>query len=252
MRFLLLLCLLLTPVAARAELVREGQGVVQEVTDGDTVILDGGIIVRLAGIQAPKLPLGRRNFPTWPLAHEARAALQALTRNESVELAYGGARTDRHRRVLAQLYRHADGMWIQGEMLRLGMARVYTFSDNRSLASEMLALERAARAAGRGIWAQRFYQVRAPLELNQHLESFQLVEGKILKSAKISDTIFLNFGEDYKVDFTVVIERRDWPRFPPTITADLTGRTVRVRGWLQYWNGPMLRASHPEQIEVLK
>jgi len=29
------------------------------------------------------------------------------------------------------------------------------------------------------------------------------------------------------------------------------GRRVRVRGWLRKYNGPMIDASHPEQIEVL-
>ena len=30
-----------------------------------------------------------------------------------------------------------------------------------------------------------------------------------------------------------------------------TGRRVRVRGWLTKRNGPMIRATHPEQIELL-
>ena len=40
--------------------------------------------------------------------------------------------------------------------LRLGMARVYVLADNRVWVSEMLALERAARAAGRGNAAAQF------------------------------------------------------------------------------------------------
>ena len=42
-----------------------------EIVDGDTLILADGREVRLVGIQAPKLPLGRKNFRTWPLADEA-------------------------------------------------------------------------------------------------------------------------------------------------------------------------------------
>ena len=29
------------------------------------------------------------------------------------------------------------------------------------------------------------------------------------------------------------------------------GRTVRTRGWVKSYNGPMIEATHPEQIEVL-
>ncbi len=255
MRHLFLFALfILLPAHALAatELVREEQARVTGVTDGDTLILDTGVVVRLVGIQAPKLALGRKGFKTWPLAGEARKALQDMIQGRTVQMGFGGARTDRHRRTLAHLYRQGDGLWVQGEMLRLGMARVYTFSDNRAMAVEMLALEREARNARRGIWAHDFYAVRLPENLDGLTDSFQLVQGKVLKFAKISDNMFLNFGADYKTDFTVVIDRKDWPRFAVDAPERYAGKTVNVRGWLEQWNGPMLRVSHPEQIEVLE
>ena len=255
--FLLALFILFSPHAlVAAELVREGQARVAGVRDGDTLTLDNGVVVRLVGIQAPKLPLGRKGFMPWPLADEAHTALLEMTQGRTVQMGFGGARTDRHRRTLAHLYRQPDGLWVQGEMLRLGLARVYTFSDNRAMAVEMLALEREARAAERGIWAHDFYAVRHAENLAENLDgledSFQLVQGKVLKFVKISDYMFLNFGADYKTDFTVVIDRKDWPRFVATAPEGYTGRTVSVRGWIEQWNGPMLRISHPEQIEVLE
>ena len=252
--FLLALFILLPARTLAAPEPAPPEALVREVTDGDTLTLDNGVVVRLVGIQAPKLPLGRRGFKAWPLADEARKALQDMTQGRTVQMGFGGARTDRHRRTLAHLYRQPDGLWVQGEMLRLGLARVYTFSDNRALASEMLALEQEARAARRGIWAHGFYAVRPPEGLDGLKDGFQLVQGKVLKFAKISDYMFLNFGADYRTDFTVVIDRKDWPRFA-TATGDpqaYAGKTIRVRGWLEQWNGPMLRISHPEQIEVAK
>src|SRR5262245_858154 len=53
------------------ELAPGGEAEVSEIIDGDTLRLDDGREVRLVGTQAPKLPLGRPNFPTWPLAEEA-------------------------------------------------------------------------------------------------------------------------------------------------------------------------------------
>jgi endonuclease YncB( thermonuclease family) len=55
-------------------LVASAPGTAVEVTDGDTLILDDGRTVRLVGIQAPKLPLGRAGFPTWPLAPSRRSS----------------------------------------------------------------------------------------------------------------------------------------------------------------------------------
>jgi micrococcal nuclease len=72
LRFLaLVLGLAISPPAAGAlelpaELAPGGGGRVVEVIDGDTVVLGDGREVRLVGIQAPKLPLGRAGFPTWP------------------------------------------------------------------------------------------------------------------------------------------------------------------------------------------
>jgi hypothetical protein len=31
--------------------------------------------------------------------------------------------------------------------------------------------------------------------------------------------------------------------------ASLEGQRVRVRGWVESWNGPAIEATHPEQIE---
>jgi micrococcal nuclease len=151
LRFLaLVLGLAISPPAAGAlelpaELAPGGGGRVVEVIDGDTVVLGDGREVRLVGIQAPKLPLGRAGFPTWPLAPEAKQALAKLVLGREVALGLGGLGRDRHGRVLAHLFRGGDGLWIQGEMLRLGLARVYTFADNRALAEALLQREMRRR-----------------------------------------------------------------------------------------------------------
>ena len=32
---------------------------------------------------------------------------------------------------------------------------------------------------------------------------------------------------------------------------ELEGKEVRVRGWIEWWNGTVIKATHPEQIEIL-
>ena len=230
---------------------------VAQVVDGDTVVLeravDGAERVRLVGIQAPKLALGREGFTPWPLAEQSRRALVRLVEGRSVRLAPGDNPRDRHGRILAHLFTD-DTLWVQGEMLRLGMARVYILADNRVRIPEMLALERAARAAGRGIWGHPFYAVRAPDEVGRHLNTFQLVEGRVLDAARVRTRVYLNFGLDWRTDFTVTLDapaRRLFRKagFDPLL---LEGRRVRVRGWLRDFNGPLIDATHPEQIEVLE
>lgn len=230
-----------------------GTAMVVAVIDGDTVRLDDGRQVRLVGTQAPKLPLGRSNFPTWPLAEESKQALESLILGQQVVLGYGGLQTDRHGRTLAHLFRFDDGAWLQGTMVRTGMARVYTFPDNRSMIDEMLAAERDARAEDLGIWALDYYAIRGPENLTDDEDSFQVVEGVVQEAAFVRDRVYLNFGADYRTDFTLVIDRDDLPAFEGADYQldDLTGRQVRVRGWVEFYNGPMIAVTHPEQIEVL-
>jgi endonuclease YncB( thermonuclease family) len=238
--------------AAPANLAAGGTQAVASVTDGDTVVLADGSQVRLVGIQAPKLPLGRPDFPKWPLAEDAKAALERLVLGKTVELRYGGARQDRHGRRLAQLYTQ-DGVWVQGTLLADGYARVYSFPDNRALVAEMLALEGQARTHRRGIWADSFYAVLTPEEAARHIDTFQLVEGKVRNVAVVRGRAYLNFGADWRTDFTVAIDPPDMRAFREAglDPRKWEGRRVRVRGWLKAMNGPMIQATHPEQIELL-
>ena len=170
-----------------------------EIVDGDTLVLGDGREVRLVGIQAPKLPLGRAGFKAWPLAEEAKQSLSALTLGRAVTLGYGGRRIDRHGRALAHLF-DPQGRWIQGRLLDLGMARVYSFADNRALVPEMLAREAAARAARRGIWADPFYAVRPAAQSMGHIGGFELVEGRVRAVAVVRSRVYLNFGDDWRED----------------------------------------------------
>ena len=234
-------------------LVADGGARVVEIVDGDTVVLDDGSEVRLVGLQAPKLALGRPDFEDWPLADEARAALEDLLLGEAVTLAYGGRRLDRHGRHLAHLFL-ADGTWVQAAVLSDGMARVYSFPDNRAAVPELLDLEIAARAAGRGIWAEPWYAVRAIDGLESEIDSFQLVEGRVLDAAHVRERVYLNFGADWKTDFTLVLNEDALRLFEAAglDPEDFEGRRVRVRGWIESFNGPTIEITHPEQIEVIE
>ncbi len=244
---------LLASGPARSALTRGLTAAVIEVVDGDTVILDGGIEVRLVGIQAPKLPLERPNFAKWPLADEAKAALARLTLGRQVRLEYGGRRQDRYRRRLAHLFT-AEGAWVQGLLLEEGMARVYSFRDNRALIPEMLALERQARARRRGIWGHPYYRIRRAAETSRLIDSFQLVEARILHVAVVRGRLYLNTEKDWARDFTVTFSARDRAGLERSgfDFRALEGRRIRVRGWLKQWNGPMIELTHAEQIEVLE
>lgn len=230
---------------------------VTEVIDGDTVVLEEGSQVRLVGIQAPKLSLGRKGFRDWPLAEQAKKELEGLVLNQNVQLFFAKTRKDRHGRFLAHLVMEnpeKESVWVQGEMLRRGFARVYSFKDNRICVREMLAIEALARASEEALWDLTYYRVRKDVEADNYINSFQLVEGRVENVAVRRDIIYLNFSDNWRTDFTIAISTKDAKRHFTEMRdfKDLTGKKVRVRGWLEKRNGPMITATHMEQFEILE
>jgi len=234
---------------------------IKAVVDGDTVELERGPDVRMVGTQAPKLPLGRDHVAEWPLARAAKRLLEDMIaeRGAEAQLYFGGRRTDRHGRHLAHIVLD-DGpdepLWLQGAMVLAGLARVYTFADNRSLITDLLLREHVAREQQRQVWDHPYYAVREArdaaglLELTNH---FELVEGVVRNVAAHRARWYLNFGETWREDFTITIDREHDPVFEDSrfdLNA-LQGAPVRVRGWVVEDGGPMIRVDHPEAIERL-
>lgn len=224
--------------------------------DGDTLLLADGRTVRLAGIAAPKPPPGegppgREDGRRWPLAEAATAALAELAVGRELRLP-GRAPLDRHGRILAQLER-TDGVWLQGELLRRGLARVATRPDARDRAADMLAAETAARRAGLGLWATAAFAVRSadPQALRGDRYSVQVVEGRVERAAKVRGTVYLNFGADWRTDVTARIDGAALKRFAAAglDPLSLERSVVRIRGWIGDYNGPMIDLTHPEQVE---
>lgn len=241
------------------DLIAGETGQLRSVMDGDTLYLDSGLKVRLSAIQAPKLPLGRKGFESWPLGEESKATLKKLTTGKTLQLYYGGERRDRYDRALAQIYslnsKGQKDIWLQEEMVRLGMARVYTWPDTFQDSNKLYAAEIKARDAKRGIWNDDYYRIRGPEPnaLAQDIDSYQIVQGVITSAADVRGQIYLNFGADYKTDFTIAISKRNRKRFEKAglNLLKLEGATVRVRGWIEMSNGPMVWLDHPERLEVL-
>jgi hypothetical protein len=65
--------------------------------------------------------------------------------------------------------------------------------------------------------------------------------------------VYFNYDEDWRTDFTVAWDMaavRLAKREGLDLLA-LEGKRLRVRGLLRWYNGPLIDATHPEQVEVL-
>ncbi len=147
-------------------------------------------------------------------------------------------------------------IWVQGEMLKLGLARAYAIDGSAHCLAELIQHEAIAREAAKGLWADMIYAVRSTDEETALLRlagTFQIVEGKVHRVSDVRGSTYINFGEDWRQDFTVVMRaavRRSLQE-GAVQPADLEGRKVRVRGWIERRGGPMIEINHAAAIEVL-
>lgn len=201
-----------------------------------------------------------------PVPDETRAWLADQLEGRDVQLVYSGLRRDRYDRALAQVLvsRAAAGDdgptvadWLQYRLVEAGLARVMSHADNQAQAPILLPAEARARRDRRGLWAQPDHHVRDahPDARAQDVGSAQIVEGRVLEAVRLnSGRLYLNFGTDYRTDFTVRIDAPDSQAFLDAgLTPEaMTGRRVRVRGWLSDENGPMIVIDHPARLELLE
>ncbi|MBL8703760.1 MAG: thermonuclease family protein [Rhodospirillales bacterium] len=217
---------------------------VAQILDADTLRLEDGREIRLTGLRVSR-PADR-----WSRA--ARALLQDRALGRRVALDPPEPGQDRRGRLLAQVTT-ADGLWLQGLLLEAGLARVETFADNHRRAPDMLAIEAAARAAGRGLWSDPRFRVLSAEEAETAGEGIHLVEGRVVRVVERRDRFYLDFGQDWRRDFSVTILKRDRAAFKAAglDPAELGDARLRVRGWMRMFNGPMIDLTHPQQIERL-
>ena len=246
------------PTALACDLSQPETGTVAIVIDGETLQLTDGRTVRLIGAKAPMPPLGWRGEDPWPLVDEAKDALASLASGREIELRFGGRRSDRHGHALAQVFVVGGGtrLWLQEELVAKGLARVYSLPDSRACIAELMAREREARAKRRGVWGSSAYRIASALDvkrLGRLIHSYQLVEGRVASVGEGGGRLYLNFTPDWRSDFTISVERKAVGAFAAAgiDLKTLAGARLRVRGFLAWRNGPMIEASHPEQIELL-
>lgn len=136
---------------------------------------------------------------------------------------------------------------LQEAMLRDGVAVL--FSMGHPLKSWQ-SVEDEARLAGRGIWGKPGF-VLTPNDAGEHMQEFHVIEGAITHIYEGKHATYLNFGEDWHTDFSVMIPGRAKRSFAKTLEQLGEGSRVQVRGVITQENGPMIRLSRPEQLEIL-
>ncbi|MFG1400750.1 hypothetical protein [Xanthobacter sediminis] len=186
----------------------------------------------------------------------ARAAIDAVG---GQEITFSRVGMDRHGRLTgAARVAGADGPEADIATRLVAAGAAYASAD-AACALSLAAAERAARAARRGLWARPGAVAAAENEeeMGRHLGLHAVAEGRIKAVGGRRETTYLNFGEIWRRDFTVLVPTRDFAIIfghgagsghdPDT----LRGERVRARGVVREQGGPAIMVRSPAGIERL-
>ena len=218
-----------------------GTVTVKSAPDARTLVLADGRTLRLAALDIP--------------AGQA-PALKSLE-GQRLTLAAADGSPDRYGRLVAFAVPAEGGQSVQESLISEGAARVSTRIGPKACAEALLTIERKARAAHKGLWADPNF---APLRTDDYRRfrvergRFVLVEGKVQSVRESGATIYVNFGRRFTRDFSVTILRRLRGAFTAAGVepSALQGRRIRVRGFLEFRRGPIMDVAAPEQIEFIE
>lgn len=255
--------------AVTAELASCGLAAVETrtvtaVIDGETLRIETGQDIRLAGIVAPRAMDTASDAPSWPPEDEAVAALTRLALGRSVTLHPATRAPDRHGRLVAHVslenvaLEKGRRIWLQAELLRGGHARAFGLAQDFLCADALLEHERVAEIARKGLWAHTAYQPRPAYrtrELIRLRSTLQIVTGRVRKITVTRNAIYLEFGRDWRQDFTAGVRTgraSAWTTEQQKWLKSLERQHVRVRGFIERRNGPYIEIGHPSEIEVLE
>ncbi|HDY66284.1 MAG TPA: hypothetical protein ENH85_00680 [Candidatus Scalindua sp.] len=228
---------------------------VDNVTDGDSFIMTNGEEVRLIGIDAPEA--------TKPGADIAKVYLENLILGKELRFEYDATRYDDYNRSLCYVF--VNNTFVNGAMVKNGYAIVRYGVRNKRYEDELKASQKNAEEYKKGLWA--FGNVFQPSEIPaipkedaiswqdaaNYYGEIKLVEGKIVKAYNSGKACYLNFHQDYKKHFSLVIFADDFKKFPEPPEEYYLNKIVRTRGLIKEYQGsPEIVITDPSQIEIVK
>lgn len=144
------------PGPERNPLPGGSNAVVEEVVDGDTIVvrsMGDRERVRLIGIDTPETV-----HPTKPVEcfgpEASERTKQLLPGGTPVRLVRDVETRDRYGRLLAYVFRASDGLFVNLDLVLGGFAQSYRFPPNDTLSAQFARAEASARRHRAGMWSE--------------------------------------------------------------------------------------------------
>ena len=224
-----------------------------EAIDGDTVKLSGGRLLRYIGIDTPEVRIKKGDkfvYDPQPFALDAKEFNRRLVEGKTARIEFDVEGKDRYGRMLGYLF--IDDTLVNAKLVEAGLAVLYTKPPNVKYTDLFVSLQKEARKKKKGLWGA--YEVISSSQAYRFIDQIRTVRDKVLNTHKSLKAVFLNFGRNYREDFTVVIFKNCLENFyKKSIEPHIfyRGKTVEVTGRIKEYNGPEIIVCSPEEITVI-
>lgn len=228
---------------ARTDGGEEQTRAVKRVIDGDTIVVEPDERIRYVGIDTPET--GE------PFSEEAMEFQKKVVLGSRVRIATCEQEPrDDYGRTLAFVLK--GNLDVGEQLLRQGLARTLFLGPcGRAVAKRYRTLERGAFLSGLGIWSMQNPRRVDHRDAARYIGLLMSVTGKVVNVHAGPKAFHLNFGKDFKSDFTAVIFRKDLSRLLEEGLEPVTayeGQWVEVTGILKEYNGPEILVESADQL----
>ena len=230
--------------AKAADLKSAHMAIVSAVDRVGNLTTHSGQIIRLSNIALP--------LESTAAYQDSLSWLTNQTLGKLAGIAGKGARQDRLQRWIGDVF--VGDTWLQGDLALMGLAFIVPDASQPESLNALIARESYARHSRLGIWDSSEAPVASPATAHQFIGTYRIITGRIIDASRVKTRVYLNFGDDYRQDFTVRINGRlrhqiDRSGDPPE---DWDNRLVEVRGLLLQENGPLILLESQYHLRRIK
>jgi len=209
-------------------------GKVKEPPASNYILMDNEIKYKLAYIKAPS-----------EFENQTKTYLTKLLNGKTITLYQENKALDRYN-TAEIIVVDEKGTVAQSTLVSEGLSWAYITKENKALHTELKNIEKEARKNKKGFWGNELYVVKNINNVKDFINSYQLVEGIVKSVSTVKNSVYLNFGDNWKEDFTV--------RFPYLKNKDYSnwaGKKILARGWVESYYGPMINIENDAQIDII-
>ena len=250
-------CLLAVPALAaqaaprveescRASALREDR--LEAVGPRGEMVLASGARAILAGLHWPETDSEAAEASAWLMRHRGRPlTLSAF----GAEDRWGRAPVEAFADPASEEDEPVD---LAAGLIAAGLAAVDAGESDVLCRPDLLALEAAPRAGGRGVWRVPVHDARDGPGLAALAGRFVVAEGRVVHVGERPARTYLDFARRGGAGLSVTVPKRTWRTMSERglSASRLRGRLARVRGRVEIRRGPTIEIVGAGMIEIVE